>query len=169
MCIRDRGCTGRIWRFSRPEKTAIAFFMKIGWGLAMGRSWGFKGSIKHKKQEFFNYAVAKYILEANIEAKSGWPLPKPSTNYPVLSTVLEGYNYIRWPQYKPPSTEQWTHCEVLISGIKSLNITFITKSIYLAVLLDTVLDYSYVLCTGYPHSWVSTRIRRVPPHYLLVF
>ena len=36
-------------------------------------------------------AVAKYIVEANIEAKSGWPLPKPSTNYPVLSTVLEGY------------------------------------------------------------------------------
>ena len=67
--------------------------------------------------------------EANIEAKSGWPLPKPSTNYPVLSTVLEGYNYIPWPPYKPPSTEQWTHCEVLISGIKSLNITFITKSI----------------------------------------
>ena len=63
------------------------------------------------------------MLEANIEAKSGWPLPKPDTNYPVLSTVLEGYNYIRWPQYKPPSTEQWTHCEVLISGIKSLNIT----------------------------------------------
>ena len=69
------------------------------------------------------YAVAKYILEANIEARSGWPLPKPSTNYPVLSTVLEGYNYIPWPPYKPPSTEQWTHCEVLISGIKSLNIT----------------------------------------------
>ena len=44
-----------------------------------------------KKAGFFNYAVAKYILEANIEAKSGWPLPKPSTNYPVLSTVLEGY------------------------------------------------------------------------------
>ncbi len=42
------------------------------------------------------YAVAKYILEANIEAKSGWPLPKPSTNYPVLSTALEGYNYIPW-------------------------------------------------------------------------
>ena len=71
------------------------------------------------------------MLEANIEAKSGWPLPKPNTNYPVLSTVLEGYNYIPWPQYKPPSTEQWTHCEqceVLISGIKSLNITFITNT-----------------------------------------
>ena len=66
----------------------------------------------------------------NIEAKSGWPLPKPSTNYPVLSTVLEGYNYIPWPPYKPPSTEQWTHCEVLISGIKSLNITFIKSYEY---------------------------------------
>ena len=41
------------------------------------------------------YAVAKYILEANIEAKSGWPLAKPNPNYPLLSTVLrvEGYNY----------------------------------------------------------------------------
>ena len=35
---------------------------------------------------------------------------------------LEGYNYIAWPPYKPPSTEQWTHCEVLISCNKSLNI-----------------------------------------------
>ena len=24
------------------------------------------------------YAVANYILEANIEARSGWPLPKPA-------------------------------------------------------------------------------------------
>ena len=81
-------------------------------------------------------------MEANIEAKSGWPIPKPSTNYPLLSTVLEGYiqlHTVPWPPYKPPSTEQWTHCEVLISGIKSLNIT-----------LDTVLDYSYVLCTRTP-------------------
>ena len=64
-----------------------------------------------------------YWGPTNIEARSGWPLPKPSTNYPVLSTVLEGYNYIPWPPYKPPSTEQWPHCEVLISGIKSLIIT----------------------------------------------
>ena len=59
-------------------------------------------SITIRFQDFFNYAVAKYILEANIEGKSGWPLPKPSTNYPVLSTVLEGYNYIAWPPYKHP-------------------------------------------------------------------
>ena len=27
---RGGGCTGRIWRFSRPEKTVADFFMKIG-------------------------------------------------------------------------------------------------------------------------------------------
>ena len=70
------------------------------------------------------------------------PVPKPNTNYPVLSTVLEGYNYIPWPQYKPPSTEQWTPCEVLISGIKSLNITltsiarYCTRMYYVPVLLS---------------------------------
>ena len=76
--------------------------MKIGWNLAVGRPWGFRGSIIFRDWNFFNYAVAKYILEANIEAKSGWPLPKPNANYPVLSTVLEGYNYILWPPYKHP-------------------------------------------------------------------
>ena len=110
-------------------KFKTAFFLKFAWCMTAGMYWGPMGSIILRNWNFFNYAVAKYILEANIEAKSGWPLPKPSTNYPVLSTVLEGYNYIPWPPYKPPSTEQWYHCEVLISGIKSLNITFITKSI----------------------------------------
>ena len=113
-------------------KFKTAFFLKFAWCMTVGIQWGPMGSNMLWKFFCSCYAVAKYILEANIEAKSGWPLPKPSTNYPVLSTVLEGYNYIPWPQYKPPSTEQWTHCEVLISGIKSLNIT-----------LDTVLDYSY--------------------------
>ncbi len=36
------------------------------------------------------------------EAKSGWPLPKPNANYPVLSTVLEGYNYIHGHRTNPP-------------------------------------------------------------------
>ena len=124
-------------------KSKTAFFLKFHWCMTVGMYWGPMGSNMLWKFFCSCYAVAKYILEANIEAKSGWPLPKPSTNYPVLSTVLEGYNYIPWPPYKPPSTEQWTHCEVLISGIKSLNIT-----------LDTVLDYSYVLCTRTP-KWVS--------------
>ena len=124
-------------------KSKTAFFLKFAWCMTVGIQWGAMGSNMLWKFFCTCYAVAKYILEANIEAKSGWPLPKPSTNYPVLSTVLEGYNYIPWPPYKPPSTEQWTHCEVLISGIKSLNIT-----------LDTVLDYSYVLCTRTP-KWVS--------------
>ena len=129
------------------------FSMKIAWCMTAGMYWGPMGSNMLWKIFCSCYAVAKYILEANIEAKSGWPLPKPSTNYPVLSTVLEGYNYIPWPPYKPPSTEQWTHCEVLISGIKSLNITLRVTS-YVRVLLDTVLDYSYVLCTRTP-KWVS--------------
>ena len=107
-------------------KFKSAFFLKFAWCMTVGIQWGPMGSNMLWKFFCTCYAVAKYILEANIEAKSGWPLPKPSTNYPVLSTVLEGYNYIPWPPYKPPSTEQWSHCEVLISGIKSLNITFIT-------------------------------------------
>ena len=90
-------------------------------------------------------------MEANIEAKSGWPLPKPSTNYPVLSTVLEGYNYIPWPPYKPPSTEQWTHCEVLISGIKSLNIT-LTWYIRVRVLLESTVQYIVLVGIMYPYS-----------------
>ena len=138
-----------------PEKTAQAFFMKIGWGLAIGQSWGFNGSITIRFQDFFNYAVAKYILEANIEAKSGWPLPKPSPNYPVLSTVLEGYNYIPWPPYKPPSTEQWTHCEVLISGIKAWILLLLLKvSSSIARYCTVYSMYSYVLCTRTP-KWVS--------------
>ena len=103
-------------------KSKTAFFMKIAWCVTVGIQLGPKGS--NILWNFFCscYAVAKYILEANIEAKSGWPLPKPNANYPLLSTVLEGYNYIPWPPYKPPSTEQWTPCEVLISCNKSLNI-----------------------------------------------
>ena len=139
-------------------KFKTAFFLKFAWCMTAGMFWGPMGSNMLWKFFCSCYAVAKYILEANIEAKSGWPLPKPSTNYPVLSTVLEGYNYIRWPPYKPPSTEQWTHCEVLISGIKSLNITFITKSTYeydtsiARIYCTSTLPYgntlySYVLCT----------------------
>ena len=124
-------------------KTPPTIFLKIAWCMTVDMYWGPMGSNMLWKFFCSCYAVAKYILEASIEAKSGWPLPKPNTNYPILSTVLEGYNYIPWPPYKPPSTEQWTHCEVLISGIKSLNIT-----------LDAVLDYSYVLCTRTP-KWVS--------------
>ena len=118
------------WKCTRPKfpgcaiwKCVVRFFLNAAWGVTVGIQWGPMGSNMLWKFFCTCYAVAKYILEANIEAKSGWPLPKPSTNYPVLSTVLEGYNYIPWPPYKPPSTEQWTHCEVLISGIKSLNIT----------------------------------------------
>ena len=123
--IKNAGCA--------QKKLTLGFFWKLAWGLAIGQSWGFNGFIIIRFQDFFNYAVAKYILEANIEAKSGWPLPKPNANYPVLSTVLEEYNYIPWPPYKPPSTEQWTPCEVLISCNKSLNIRN-----YLLVLNNTM-------------------------------
>ena len=134
-------------------KSKTAFFMKIAWCVTVGMYWGPKGSNMLWKFFCSCYAVAKYILEANIEAKSGWPLPKPSINYPVLSTVLEGYNYIPWPPYKPPSTEQWTHCEVLISGIKSLNITFITYLLSMYVHTSIARYCTRLLvCIMYPHS-----------------
>ena len=127
--------------------------MKIAWYVTVGMQWRPMGSNMLWKKNCSCYAVAKYILEANIEAKSGWPLPKPSTNYPVLSTVLEGYNYIPWPPYKPPSTEQWTHCEVLISGIKSLNITLTSYEycwiLYTVRYLCTTMYYVPALLSEY--------------------
>ena len=143
-------------------KSKTAFFLKFAWCMTVGMYWGPMGSNMLWKFFCSCYAVAKYILEANIEAKSGWPLPKPSTNYPVLSTVLEGYNYIPWPPYKPPSTEQWTHCEVLISCIKA-NITFITYEYCYVHRYCTRVLYIRIM---YPYSKVS--IRRVPPHYLFI-
>ena len=119
-------------------KSKTAFFLKFAWCVTVGMYWGPMGSNMLWKFFCTCYAVAKYILEASIEAKSGWPLPKPNTNYPVLSTVLEGYNYIPWPPYKPPSTEQWLHCEVLISGIKStVSVQYLcTRMYYVPALLS---------------------------------
>ena len=134
-------------------KSALAFFLKFAWCMTVGMYWGPMGSNMLWKFFCSCYAVAKYILEANIEARSGWPLPKPNTNYPVLSTVLEGYNYIPWPPYKPPSTEQWSHCEVIISGIKPEYYTNVVR-----VLLDTVLVHcvcGLIIVSSITYSYLS--------------
>ena len=77
------------WKCTRPKfpgcaiwKCVVRFFLNAAWGVTVGIQWGPKGSIIFKKQGIFFfcscYAVANYILEANIEARSGWPLPKPA-------------------------------------------------------------------------------------------
>ena len=65
-----------------PFKNCRCVFYENWLRSSGGQAMGVQGVHYFSQLEFFFfcscYAVANYILEANIEARSGWPLPKPA-------------------------------------------------------------------------------------------